>query len=484
VSTHSRPAHRGGELPWRVRASLLPRRWSWSVMLAFGVTFVGTLAVAMLQGEKPFFNDSGGYWQLGTTFTANGHFSLLNYDDPSRGYVWPLIIHGLQALQGDLAWTSSSMAKLLNVLIFALIGAVLGPALIRTVWPEQPSWGISRRLALSALVVVFWSGFLNFPLTDFPALAMVVLSVVAVARTDRLGWMLVAGAATAMAIDMRPEYEPLLPIVLALVAWRWFEQRGARHASVVHRTLCASMLVIGFGIVSLPESLSAHHYYRTWSFVPGAAVVEPAGTYLSTGMPRQAYNTRVVDGQASVAMEYRYPAGQRLLEKQKEGKITGTSQYIGLFASHPIVMGGLLLRHIINGLDPLYSTPYVENLDNGGQIWARIAAFLLLFIALLRVLWPAARHKLGPGRLRYLLALTLSCVTAVPSGMETRYLLPIYLLSYAVALTPGWPNPIGPVEAGLRRFETPAVIAVAFAAFTAVVWYITNDAISHLAFVS
>ena len=143
-------------------------------------------------------------------------------------------------------------------------------------------------------------------------------------------------------------------------------------------------------------------------------------------------------------------------------------------------MGGLIVRHIVNGLDPLYSTPYVENLHNAGRSWGRIAGFLLVFLALLRLLWPAARRRLGPARLRYLLALSLCCVTTLPTAMERRYMLPVYLLSYLLALTPGWPSPFGSVGSGLRRLKAPAAIAVALLAYTAVVWYISSDAISHL----
>jgi hypothetical protein len=479
----SQHAHSGSHARWRMEAVVDPRSWPRSIVLAYGIAFAGTLAVAMLQGEKPFYNDSGEYWSLGTTFTVHGHFSLLNFSDASRGYLLPLLNHVLQTLAADSAWTASSMAKLSSVFTFALIGTVLGPSFIKTVWPQQPSWGLGRRLALTALLVVFWSGYLNFPLSDFSGLAMALLALVAVARADSPGWMLIAGAALGASIDMRAAYLPFAPVVVGLVVWAWFDQRGTRHASASHRALCAGLLVIGFATVSLPQSLSAHRYHGTWSFVPSASVVEPAGQFFTPGMSIEGRDTYVGSGR-SILMSYGYPAGQRLLEEQKEEKITSTSQYIGLFASHPLVMGGLIIGHIVNSLDPLYSTPYVENLDSAGKVWGRIAGFLLVFIALLRVLWPAARRALGPGRLRYVLALMVCCLTTVPTDIERRYMLPLYLLSYAMALMPRWPNPIGPAGSGLRRFQTLAVIAVAFLAFTSVVWYFTNEAISHLRLVA
>jgi len=467
-------------LPLRVRAGARPRGWPWPLVLAFAVAIAGTLAVAMAQGEKPFYTDSGGYWELGRTFTVNGHFSLLNFHDPIKGYVFPLMTYALQRIGGDLSWTSSSMAKLSNVLTFAAIGTVLAPALAKTVWPTQPSWSVARRLALTALLLVFWSGFLNFPLSDFPALATALVTLVAVARVDRPGWMLLAGVALALTIDIREAYLPFAPAVVAIVAWTWFQQRPARDASGARRALCAALFVAGFAVVSLPQSLSAHRYHGTWSFIPGASVSEPVGVFYASGITVQSYDTYVLEGQAAVEMRYGFPAGERLVREQPGGKVTSTGQYVGLFASHPLVMGDVIARHIVNGLDPLYSTPYVENLHNLGRTWGRIAAFLLVFIALLRVLWPAARRILGPARLRYLLALSACCLTTLPTQMERRYMLPAYLIVYILALTPRWPNPMRSGAAGLSRFRAPAVIAVAFIVYASFVWYITSDAIGHL----
>ncbi len=479
----SQHAHTGGELRLRVTVDALPRRWSQSVAVAFVVAFAGAVVVAMLQGEKPFLTDAGAYWEMGTFFTVNGHFSLLNFSHQVKGYGWPLILYGLQTLVREFAWTPSSLVKLVNAFTFAAIGAVLGPALIRTVWPTQPSWGIVRRLVLTALLLVFWSGFLNTPLSDFPALAAALLALVAVARTDSRGWMLVAGAALSLSINIREAYVPFAPLVLACIPWAWFNQRGAPHASTARRALCIALFVIGFAVVAIPQSLSAHRHWGTWSFIPGATVSEPVGVYYSPGVGTQGYDTYVLNGEARVEMKYIYPPGERLLEQLPEGKVTSTSQYVELFESHPLLMGDMIVRHIVNYMDPLYSTAYVEHLHNAGRTWGRIAGFLLVFIALLRVLWPSARRLLGLGRLRYLAALPLCTVSTVLMMGERRYQLPVYLLVYILALTPRWPNPIGESGVGLRRFRAPVVIAALFVVYSSFVWYVTSDAIDHLTLV-
>jgi hypothetical protein len=446
---------------------------------AFGIAFAGVLAIALLQSAKPFYYDSLNYWMLGKTFTVHGNFSLLNFNSPLRGYLLPLIDHGLHGVAVAVKWTDSTSTKLFNVLIFSLIGAVLAPRFAEITWPEQ-RWSIGRRLAIVALLVIFWSGYLDFPLSDFPALAMTLLALVAIDRFDTPGWMLIAGFACGAAIDMRPSYELLAPILGVLVACGWFEGRGEPHASIARRSLCIALLVVGLLVVSLPQSLSSHRHFHSWSFVPGTAG-RVAEINLTAGLALQRYETYVGVGHGP-QMNYEDEAGSQLLAKLPNHSVSSTGQYLELIVSHPTTMVTLFVRHVINGLDQRYTTPYVEHLDTGSHRWLRLAGLLLIFLGLLRVLWSTARRCLRPARWRYPIALALCCVTTIPSAMETRYLLPVYLLGYILVLSPAWPNPIGPVAEGLRRYRTAAIIVAAYLVSMAVVWQIAGDATRHLHF--
>jgi hypothetical protein len=170
----------------------------------------------------------------------------------------------------------------------------------------------------------------------------------------------------------------------------------------------------------------------------------------------------------------------RILEEQPETQIKDVSQYVGVVVDHPVAMAGLVARHIINGLDARYSSVYVEHLHSGGRIWLRLTGFLLVFLALARLLWPAARRSLGSTRWRYPVALVACCLTSVFSAVETRFMLPIYLLSYVLVLAPGWPKPISPGAAGLRRFRIPMILVIAYLAFMALVWHVISGASGYV----
>jgi hypothetical protein len=459
-------------------ASIARGWWSCPTIMAFGIAFVATLFVGLLQGARPFYGDSGEYWVLANSFARSGHLSLLSFASPLRGYAWPLAIHLARAFAEGVGLSQWSTATLINVLLYAAIGAVLAPRLAEIAWPGR-RWPLWRRLALVGLLLIFWSGDLNYPLTDVPGLTMALLALVAVAQLDSPAWMLVAGLAGGVAVDMRPAFLPLIPMLAIIVGWTWFEQRGSSHASLGLRMLCGGLLVLGFAAASLPQSLATHRYYNSWSFVPGT-VVNLEATKLSEGMVDERFDSYFgPDGPGPLL--YPDEAGRRLLEEQPGGKIDSTGQYLGLIVTHPLTMFPLFARHLVEGLDMRYSTIYVENYDGGGHIWLRLGGFLLVFLALARILWPSARRRLGPARWRYAVALGCCSLTAVTTDVETRYMLPVCLLGYVIVLAPDWPNPIGPVEAGWRRLRTPAILVGAYLVFMAVVWHVASAAVGHLA---
>lgn len=437
---------------------------------AFAAAFAGTLFLAQVQNAKPFYYDSGGYWSLGGTFISHGNFSLTNFDSPLRGYILPLVDHGLHGLAVALSWRDSTSAKLFNVFLFAFIGTVLVPELAKTTWPTQ-RWNAQRRLLLVALLLIFWSGYLNFPLSDFPALTMTLIAILAVSRPLAARWMLLAGIAAGVAIDMRPSYLLLIPTIFGLAAWGWYEQRGDKGCSPMRVILYLGLTAVGFVAVSLPQSLSAHRHFGTYSFVPGSAANLEA-TQLTEGVMLQLYGTYVGPGYKP-EMDYIDDAGARLLATQPSREIKGAPQYLGLVLDHPLTFVVLFVRHTINGLDVRYSTPYVEHLRT--DWWLRAGGFFVIFTALLRVLWPATRRGLGRALWRYPVALLACSSPAVSSAVETRYMLPVFILGYTVMLASGWPSPVvaGKVTSGGQR-RLAGVILLACLVLTIVTWLVTG----------
>lgn len=440
--------------------------------IAFGIGFCACLLVALVEGNKPFYYDSGTYWSLADSFTRDGSFSLLDFENNGlRGYALPLVYLVLKQLSflGD-----SLTVRVFNSAVFALIGAVLLPRLAHISWPRQ-DWTVPRRLAVCAVLLVFWRGYLTFPLSDFPALALALLALVAVASARSPAWMLAAGLAAGLALDFRPAYVTLVPISLGLATWSWLEARRELGTVPWRRVAaCFGAFAVAFAAVSLPQSLSNHEHLETWSPVPGGSGL--VDLQYTEGLRLQRYDTFVGGTVENARMEYLDPETEAIVGELEDGVVEGTGGYARLVLEHPVTMAGVFLRHVVNGLDQRYPTVYVEELQGeGNRVW-RFAGFLLVFLALARVLWPAARRRLGEARWRYPAALLLCGASAIASAVETRFLLPAFALATIVTLAPGgWPSPVGP-----RRWLPAAVLALAAVAFFAVIYMVVSGASDHL----
>lgn len=444
------------------------------VLVAFGLALGAMLLVALLGEAKPFQYDAAGYWALGARFTADGTsgFSLLNWDDSLRGYSLPLLFLGLQQLNEVLSLSDSMLIKLVNALLFALIAGVLAPALAQVVWPDT-RWGIVRRMLLAAALLAFWRGYLAFPLSDFMALAVGLLALV-VASRDGPAWLLGAGAATSLAINLRPGYLPLLVLVPLLIVVRPSGLRAGKRAFA----LGTAAFLLGFVAVALPQSLATHRHHETWSPVPGAPA-KLTSFQLGAGLQLQRYDTFVGGAGETPRMLFSDPTGTRLLAEEG-GSIDGFRGYLGVALESPVAVARSIAQHVINGLDQRYPTAYVETLDPTLGPLSRVAGFLLVFVAGLRLAWTGLRRRLGAARWRYLAALGLCAATSLPSAVETRFLVPVWLACVLIVLAPGWPDLRDPAVRRAVSLPAVGVSALALVAFLAVVITVVSGATDNL----
>jgi hypothetical protein len=435
--------------------------------------------VGLLQGEKPFYFDSGNYWILSKTFISNGHFSLFNFEYLGlRGYCIPLLFLLWSDGIGGIIGNDFTQVVLLNSALFALIGCVLIPRLALATWPEA-EWGLLRRLAATALLLVFWRGFLDFPLSDFPALAAALLAIVAVS-SGSAGALFLAGLAIGFATNARPAYLLLFPLLFGIVVWAWIRGSSLREALHPRRVAAPALFLVGIAIVTLPQMLVHHHSLGKYSPLPGGG--ELAQLQYTVGLELDLYETYV--GTPEGVFEYLDPDTPSVIRELEGGQVSGTPEYFELILKHPMTMARLFGRHLIDGLDSRSGTPYDENLPAPSRRPLRVAGFLLVFLALLRVLWPRARRSLGVARWQYPAVLLLVATAALPTAMEQRFLLPIFALSVMLCLAPGWPNPIEVHEKGWRRFRTLLLIGAGAAVFFSVVAVTIHSANNHFHYFS
>jgi hypothetical protein len=397
--------------------------------------FVFVAAVYLLHfflfGYDRFYYDAEGFWQLG----KGAHFAY-----PWRGYSVPLLSYTLHDVAAVVHVGDVTIVELWGAVLAAGLGVVILPRLARELF-SNASIGIGQILAVNALLFMYWRDHFNFPLVDFPALAAASIGLVGLLRSTARGYA-VAGLGIGLAANFRSNY--IVALLLALVAasllprGEWDARRRARATTVV---------VAGTLVVTVPQMSINELKHESLSPTIPAAHDQTLIT-LWLGMRSQKYETYVGSrkGYPFSGVYYADPATRRLLEQENislvrvpgpgpglENAFPGVRRYLRLVFDHPIEMAASWSRHVFNGLDVKYPTPYIRNLGDRSSLLS-LLQYTLIFAAVARLLIPSARRMLGRIRWFGLTVLVSACVAVVPTSAEPRYYLPLHVLIYMLAI--------------------------------------------------
>lgn len=412
------------------------------------------LASAVVAAAVPtagwFAYDSGGYFiMLRDVTTVREWFTALA--DPIRGYAPLLVFNTLREFSEATGLSQWLVVGAFNVVLFGWLSAVLLPRLGELMWPEV-RLGLWRRLVLGAAMLVFWGGYVSYPLSDIPALCLAIAAILLAARSDRPIGAIGAGLAAGMALNMRPAYLAL-PLALLVIAWA----RGRWHlpASTMRRTPRALAILGGLLLVCLPQSVLASWRWNSPSPLPGA----PSGLtslQLTAGFRLQLYGTYVGNEGPGPVMNYRDRAGESLVLpefRDESGAIPGYVGWLRVALHNPVGVSTNIGRHVVNGFDQRYATPYPTRLDTGQRRPFRVAGFAIIGFAITRLLWPRARRTLGRAAWLPGIVLATGSLSALPSAIEPRFLLPWFVLALLLAVAPGWSRMFEGVPARRRAVE-------------------------------
>lgn len=411
----------------------MPARWRVLLVL---VLYAGYLP---LSGYAPdqFRFDAAEYWELSLKFTPSGHFSLLAYDSPIRGYLGPLLLVPARLLCHFTHCSVITGARILGAGWAALLFGLAIPVLWTRLSP-RPLTAI-RWLLLVGLTFIFWRDYFNFTLSDMPALTVLVLGLVALGRPGWV-WAGLAGLLLAAAINIRPLYLASAP------GWLWLLLAAPLPARAQVRRVAS--LLVGFVIILLPQLLiNLRHFRQPTPLVLTSLPGEPSLylRQLAWGTAFQRYETSLIP-EYPRSLVYADPSGQRALATVPGGRFSSYGQFLELVGRQPGAAGGRYLRHLFNGLDLWFPTPYPRRLHPPGQGGLRLLNYALLGLGTWlagAALWRARRWqwRLTFGHrnptVAVLLALLLPCLLVVPTLIECRFLLPLHLL-LLTGVVGGW----------------------------------------------
>lgn len=376
-----------------------------------------------LKGERMPY-DAGHYWELAVGFQSHHQsFSLLNFHDATRGYLAALLQFPALVVRFLTHCSMPTAAKVAGTGWATLLFAFLIPELWRSVSVRQVSGG--RWLLLVLLAFSFWRDYFSFTTTDMPALALLLLALWAVGRTG-VGWWLVAGGSLAAALNSRPVYLAAVLPALLLAVWYSQQQRGLVWARW-------GALALGVGLTLAPQLAINRRHFNSNSPLVLARVSSQQVTPLY--LKQLTWGTRVqrYDTNLHQRLVYADSAGLAVLRQEGILEYASYGQFLRIALQHPVDYSWRYVRHLFNGLDVWQPAPYPLQEYGPARFWVQLLNYSVLGVALSMVLLARPTRWLNWPRVWVVLALLLPCLIAVPTAMETRFLLPLHLLLLAVA---------------------------------------------------
>lgn len=454
-------------MTWADNARILSRHPRATVFLALSSLL---LASSLRATDRTLYGDAANYWQLAGTFVTNGRFAFGGYVDSLRGYSVPFLLFCVQGAARAIGVDAIPVFRTASALAGAATFAIVLPSFFTRLFGGGR---LLPSMTFGVLCALYWRGHLLYPLSDFPALLLLTTGLLCLPSEGapwRADVALVGGACIALAANARPINDAALLGSALLVCWRVAASRARRPALVR-----AAAFGLGVGLAAAPQALINARTLGTRNpFAHTRAGTAGENLYLQQlmwGISIQRYETNI-GGTFPVAAIFADRSGQQImgLKRRSDPRYSAheaqasLGRYLRLVVARPLFFASAYGRHLFNGLDVAYPTPYVTRLVPRSAPFA-LVNYVILGLAAVYGLYliPQLRWREHRWRLAVVTVFILPALASIPTAIECRFLLPLWTLSYGFvfSLLEG-----GSEAASLRpRYLLVAVVVGVLAAF-------------------
>jgi hypothetical protein len=438
-----------------------PRTTSWAI------STIVLLGYCILAPPRAFLYDAGYYSYAKDLFGSP--LTFLDFRDELRGYALPWLLRVLSDLLSPFTSSPTVVARALTLILVPLLLCVVVPGIARRISPAARIT-VPRLLVLNALFFLAWYQDLLQPLSDIPALFFMAVGVLLLLRSTTVLSAAGAGACFGVAFNIRPSY--LLALV-ALVVTLFLIERDRRR--LLFRT--AAVLALLLAVLVPQLAINLEHFDQASLTPIGATGLTKL--QLKQGLQMDRYDTYAGPG-GDYPRGMRFDSGAVNIQVTREAPrapgddlgvaFASIGDYVVFVAKHPVDVGALYARHVLNGLDTRFGGTYVYD-DDSPNLVGPLVNFIVLAIAgvSLALRWMRRDRTVWRGPTTWLLlGVVAACIPGIVGAVETRFLMPIHLsLIAAFALCA---SPADLPEPGRRRtlaYGTVAVLVVGALAISA-----------------
>jgi hypothetical protein len=404
--------------------------------------FIFTIFILISQiffNDWKFYYDSLDYWNRANEFIKNNEFSLLNYNEPLRGYLYPLLLFIIKEI--------AKIISVSDVLLFYIFYSIFISLNITFIIPNlaEKLFNITTKvhqiIIFFIIFYLFWNGYFNYPLTDVISIFFIFISLSFFLKFNidnkvTTFYLIFSGMFLFAAAQLRPIYLILIIAIFILLLLLFILKKSLKGKLI----LTSFGLIIGFLIVATPQIYININLYRTFNPLAETSKSKITGGsnlyvyQLRGGIRVQKYETFIgtnyFDSAHAGFLDNKIQ-GQQLYDELRAAKNTNFYNIAKIIAFNIGDFVMIYSRHFFNGLDIWYNTPYVKNLFTPTRYilsFINYTLFFCVFVFIIKNKSIIQNKQLSFGLLLYLTPIAF----VIPTIIEVRFFLPLFILVYVM----------------------------------------------------
>lgn len=414
-----------------IRKFIKGNHWKW---ISFAVVFIFFLGYFLIKDQEFFPYDSYYYWTEGDGVVAKAGFHISEFPETFRGYFFPVLLSVLK--QGAILLGHEFLAwRLLCSLLLGLLFCFVFPRLFRM--EINSLWFFIRIIALLLVVLYFWGDFLQYPLSDMPAMVFVCLGACllqTICEGKQKSYHIVlsaffAGICLYAAYNTRAVYL-YADIILVIL----FFVRERKNVKKVVITVCS--VGVGILLLAIPQMMINRQYVGVYSprvfteqYQDYSESLQLWQIHTGVEMPRVEAYLGPEELFPGGMVRYIDDSGMEILNRAGMSDGFSWVEYGKLVIHYPLDMIGLYARHLVSIMTPTYRELYISDMWKDKSISITLAVLIWLIAGLiLIVIIKEKKHRWND--MMVLFALSIPSILQVAGAVELRFFIAIYFFAY------------------------------------------------------
>lgn len=394
----------------------------------FLVLFLICFIMQILIDNEEILYDASLYWEYGKALGWDVRNETLGF----RGY-FLLYFFSMCYQLGTLFSKEFSGYWILSSLIFALTFSIVFFMIARILdFVESDNYILGAGGICGILFLLFFRGLFIYPLSDFYALSLSLLSIVLVYNIleknpkwhTRTMESFALGLCLYGTYNIRTIYLFLAIAVMALlIVWQIYEKKW--RELLITAPCCFGGMVL----CAWPQMIINHRLFGeyAWQVSTGDLMLFQLHCGISTGR----YATYIGDPSLSNVggMFFKDGSGQAILDGAQLADFTSYGEWFGLILRHPLDFAGIYIRHLLNMLYPIYPNQYIKDITRDKSLLL-LVFYTILFIAVFSFVRSA---KMKSKKWIWLFLILMPCICILPGAVEIRFFIALHFIIYMYA---------------------------------------------------